>query len=283
MSRRLYDPDPRRRTRRGTHRRRSPRKGIEPAGLRRWRLAHRRTADPGYARTVRQGPRGGWFFAGPKKRRYDPAPRRFARARAFVGRHPRARRIAGKIEGGINKYGTYLGMLFGALAGILVGYDEYKATGPNQFSNYLHATIGGDIKNADGTVARKAVAEISHLWNLDMKDPWNAVNYLKYKFLGLEPNSNKYVGSAWVIPFWVGIGSFIFSKLPLGSRLHRIQRPLGKIGLGVAGVSAFGALALPGSPNMNNGYGNIPSASPGYNEPVRPALPAPIDQRYHNI
>lgn len=225
---------------------------------------------------MKRGPRGGTYFAGPKKRRYDPAPRRFTRARAYIARHPKARRIAGKIESGLTRYGIALGALFGALAGILIGFDEYKGGGPNQGSNYMNRIIGGEIKDANGTVIEKSIPEIAHLWS----DFPNLPNYLKYKFLGLDAQ-NKYIGSAWVIPFWVGVGSWIFSKLPLGSKLHRVQRPLGKIGIGVAGVSAFGALALPGSPTNSNGYGYIPSAARGRNEPA--SSPSPQDGRYHNI
>ena len=76
--------------------------------------------------------------------------------------------------------------------------------------------------------------------------------YLKYKFLGLDGNNN-YVGSAWVIPFWVGLASWVFSKLPLGSKMHRIQKPLNKFGKATTIVSTIGALALPGSDMVAGG------------------------------
>lgn len=275
-SRRMGRYDPRPRIRR--------RKSVPPQ-LRAWVFRRRRgrTHDPGYMSSMRRGPRGGTYFAGPKKRRYDPAPRRFRRARAYLARHPRYGRVASKLEAGFNRFAMPIGLGIGALVGVFTGYDEYKSFGPYQAENYLHTIIGGDIKNAAGTVVEKRGPEIAHLWSLDAsKDSMYLPNYLKYKFLGLNAE-NKYVGSAWLIPFWFGIGSWIFSKLPLGSKLHRIQSPLGKIGTGMAAISAVGALALPGSPNGDTSYSNIPSAGRGLNEPGTRSLPAPEDGRYHNI
>ena len=128
-----------------------------------------------------------------------------------------------------------IGALLGMLAGIWTGVNETSYGG--DFGKYF-----GRVTGADG-----GPPEIAHLWT--NSGAWNPMNYLSYKFLGIDPVTGKYVGSAWVMPFWAGIGSWIFSKLPLGHKFTRIQRPLGKIGLGVAIASAIGALALPGSPD----------------------------------
>jgi hypothetical protein len=265
-----YDPDPGRRRKR--HRGKGPRKGVEPPGLKRWRLSHRgrsrRTHDPGYSYSMRTGPRGGHYFIGPKKRRYDP--NRFARLRAYGRRHPRLAGYAGKVEHALGGgWGTGLGALIGLLAGIWTGWQEYGSAygfgGKYQGSNYLNTIIGGEIKDNTGAVLEKKGPEIAHLWNFDMNSPQNALWYLKYKFLGLD-DKNAYVGSAWVIPFWASIISYIFSRLPLGTKLKRIQRPVGALAKGGAIISTIGALALPGSPN-GGAYSNIPSALPGYNNP----------------
>jgi hypothetical protein len=213
-----------------------PRRGVEPKGLKRWRLGHRRKRhDPGYMSSMKRGRRGGTYFAGPKKRRYDPRPRRYSRARAYFARHPRYGRAGSKIEHGVNRWGMAIGALLGLFAGIWIGVNEPSYNG--DFGKYFARVTGGD----------GGPPEIAHLWTTS--GVWNPMSYLSYKFLGIDPNTGKFAGSAWIIPFWTGIGAYIVSKLPIGHKLSRIQRPLGKIGLGVALVSAIGALALPGSPN----------------------------------
>jgi len=259
-----YDPDPKRRSKRRRSRK-GPRKGIEPPGLKRWRLSQRRKADPGYARTVRQGPRGGWFFAGPHKRRYDPSPKR-----RFAGMRGRFRSAGGKIERALSGgWGKALGAGLSAGAGLWQGFSEYgEAYGPKAGVNYLHTVIGGPIYGADGNKIGDRMPEIAHVFGLATKDElWGknglegAAVYLKYKFLGLDVN-NEYKGSAWVIPFWVSLGSWIASKLPLGAKAKRIQRPLNAISKYALAVSTIGALALPGSPQDMSSYSNIPNALP---------------------
>jgi hypothetical protein len=260
-----YDPDPgRRRTRR--RRTRDPRRrGKVPKQLRAWVFGRRLTRDPGYRYSLRSGPRGGHYFIGPKKRRYDPArKRRFGRAWLTAP----ARRVGSQLERGFNRYASWIGGLLALAAGVWMGYDSMKNYGPNQANNYLHSLIGGDIKDASGTLISTRGPEIAHLWSLDQsKDAYYLPNYLKYKFLGLDPNTNQYVGSAWVIPFWASIAAFIFSKLPLGPKLKRIQRPIGAIGKAGAIVSTIGALAIPGSdgsaqviyaPTGAQAFGSVP-------------------------
>lgn len=236
-----YDPDPRRRSHRGH------RKGVEPAGLKRWRLAHK-THDPGRASSLWKGPRGGHYFRGPHKNRYDPPKRR-----RFGG----ARRAGGKLEHGLSKYGTLIGAAIAGLWGGWTGYSDYqKAYGAQAGNNYLHTIIGGDIYNSAGTKIGTRTPEISKLWGTNdglWGAPRGPVEYLKYKFLGLA-DDDKYKGSAWVYPFWTGIALRLAGPIAriFTHKADRILRPLQKIGTGMIITSTVGALALPGCPKTGD-------------------------------
>ena len=257
-----YDPDPRRRS----HRHKGHRKGVEPAGLRRWRLVHRRTHDPGYRRSLSMGPRGGHYFRGPKKRRYDPAPRR-SRARAYFARHPRYHRAGSKVGGLFNRWGTALGALIGGAIGIGIGYNDYNtAFGPNAAQDYLNTIIGGPIKNSTGTLVETKIPEIAHLWTT--AGGWDPLSYVKFKFLGLK--NDTYQGSAWVYPFWIGLIATLAAPVArlFTSKGQRFLRPLSKVGHGMLAVSTVGALALPGCPKTvdmvktpNGSYAQTPQTN----------------------
>jgi hypothetical protein len=223
----LYDA-PRRRHR-------GHRRGVEPAGLKRWRLAHsHRTHDP--------SPRRHRFS---RRRTHDPQPR--GRFRRY------ASRAGAGIEGMMNKGGTLIGAALGLGLGIYDGYNHYAALesgyGKNAGQNYLNTIIGGDIKNDAGTVLSKRIPEVAHLWATNDPGGYNTLPYLKYKFLGIKPDGTK-APSAWVIPFWVGvIGALVCGITNRTRRLakfHRLTRPAGKILGGMAMASAAGALFLPG-------------------------------------
>jgi hypothetical protein len=244
--RKYYDPDPRRRRHSRGHR-----KGVEPAGLKRWRLAHRRTHDPGYQRSLWRSPRGGHYFRGPRKNRYDPAaPRR----RRFSG----ARRVGGKLGGIFSRYGTAIGALIGGGIGAYIAYNDYqKAYGASAAKNYLNTIIGGDMMASDGTTKLGTrTPEISHLWGTN-DTFWDKfagvtlgpVDFVKYKFLGLQPDGT-YKGSAWVYPFWIGLVATLAAPVArlFTSKGQRFLRPLHKVGVGMLAVSTVGALALPGCP-----------------------------------
>lgn len=262
-----YDPDPKRRSHRGH------RKGIEPAGLKRWRLSHRRTHDPGRASSLWKGPRGGHYFRGPRKNRYDPAP---ARRRRFTG----ARRVGGKIEGIFNRYGTMIGAALGLGIGVYQGYNDYAtAYGKSAAEDYLHSIIGGDIKDTNGTVTSTRMPEIAHLWTTetgsDATPPtgFTPLTWLKYKFTGIDKDgTNK--GSAWVTPFWIGLAATLAAPIArmFTSKGQRFLRPLHKIGVGMLTVSTIGALALPGSPKK--GVVNMMQTRPGFYQ----APPVPTNQ-----
>jgi hypothetical protein len=262
-----YDPDPiRRRSRR-------PRKGVEPAGLKRWRLAHRKHGkyDPrrprrrhmarayGFLRhkPFRVGSRGGVAWSGAHKLRYDP-----------TRRHPRLRRYGSRIgrgiEGTINKWGTWLGALFGLGYGVYQGITLYNSANPKYgMENYLHTIVGGAHKNLDGTLESTRIPEIAHLWQT--VGGWTPDRYLRYKFLGYKwegegetfKESYDPTRATWGLPFWLGLGAWIVGKimpkLPYARKLNRVWKPMSKIGKGVAIVSGIGALALP-NPHSDIGY-----------------------------
>jgi len=258
-----YDPDPRRRAkgRRG-------RRGRVPPQLRAWVFGRRkgRTHDPrrksmayGY-RAVRGKPygvgrRGGVYWSRARKPRYDPA--RFERVRRY------GRRIGGKFEGFINKYGGWLGGGLAALAGVGTGLSKAStAYGDKALDNYVKIIIGGDTVNKDGTFEMHRIPEIAHLWQND--GAWTPISYLKYKF-GLEQPGGDL--SSWAIPFWASLIGYIASKLPLPiPSWARIRKPLGKIAAPALVVSTIGALALPGSGEHSN---STRSYNPTYNSPTR--------------
>ena len=253
-----YDPDPRRRAK--------GRRGRVPPQLRAWVFGRRgkRTHDPGRRRRRRYDPqradhkpyrvgrRGGVYWSGARKRRYDP--QRFARVRRY------GRRIGGKLENFINRFGTPIGAGLAALVGIWTGIDTYqKAYGDKALEDYGKTIVGGTI-----SIGQTRPAEIMHLFG--NYDGWTPLNYLKYKFLGTHPTTGEYVGSAWVIPFWASLIGFIVSKLPLPIPLWaKIRRPLGKVATGALVVSTIGALALPGSPSPSRYQTSNPYNSPRTN------------------
>jgi hypothetical protein len=187
-------------------------------------------------------PKGGHYFKGPRKRRYDPSPR-FARLRHYGHRAGR------KVEGVVNKYGGWIGGLLGLL-GIYQGYTNYeKAYGASAGKNYLASITGGDIYNASGTKIGFKTPEISKLWGTNDSTWGGGIDlYLKYKFLGLDAN-NKYVGSSWSLGFIGGLIATLAAPIAkiFTNKGQRILKPISKIGTGVLITSTIGALALPGS------------------------------------
>ena len=261
-----YDPDPRRRRRRRrTH---DPaRRGRVPPQLRAWVFGRRRKRyDPGKADHKRYGVgkrRGVYWGGGRKKRRYDPE--RFARVRRY------GRRIGGKFEGFINRYGGWIGGLVALAAGVGIGINKYVAarekagdtdTVNKALHNYWVTTIGGT--RSDGRVRPP---EISHLWQNDPPEGggYTPITYLQTKFLNTD--------SCWFFPFWGSLIGLIASKLPLPFRSwNRIRKPLGKISAPALVVSTIGALALPGCPD---------EASTPTN-PTAPRLTSTLNVSVHN-
>lgn len=260
-----YDPDPRRKR----HSSRGHRKGVEPAGLKRWRLAQRPTHDPGYRRSLSMGPRGGHYFRGPKKRRYDPIRRRVGALRERYRRHA-APKPTSRLAKGLNRYGTAIGALIAGAIGVVIGYNDYdRAYGGNAAQNYVNTIIGGPLKDKTGAVIFTKPPEMAHLWTTDPSDTyWTPINYLKFKFLGLK--NDTYQGSAWVIPFWIGLITTLAAPIAriFTSKGQRFLRPLSKVGHGMLAVSTVGALALPGCPKTvdmvkapNGSYAQTPQTN----------------------
>jgi len=250
-----YDPDPRRRAKG---------RGRVPPQLRAWVFGRRRkrTHDPdprrksmayGYGKVGRKpyakGSRGGVYWSGAKKPRYDPA--RFERVRRY------GRRIGGKFEGFINKYGTPIGAGLAALTGVGTGLSKATtAYGDKALDNYVKIIIGGDTVNKDGSFEMHRIPEIAHLWQND--GAWTPLTYLKYKFGLYQPGGDL---SSWAIPFWASLIGYIASKLPLPiPSWKRVRKPLGKIAAPALVVSTIGALALPGS-------GEHVNSAPTYSTP----------------
>lgn len=251
-----YDPRPRRTRRKG----RGHRKGVEPAGLKRWRLSHRkldprpksrrsrRTISMPRLRRRRHSTRP---FSMPRlhsRRRYDPAPRT---RRRFGG----IRSYGGKIERGLSsKWGSVLGGAVAALYGVYGGMrDTAGMLGYPVFSKGTAQAYGAQIYG--GTVNGTPVqASISNLWKPNAIYG-SALNYLCYRFIGYNPSTKTWSESAWVAPFWASVAGLVGSMLPLGSKAKRIQKPMKAIALGGLIASTIGALALPAT-NLNEVINN---------------------------
>jgi len=232
-----------------------PRKGIEPKGLKRWRLSHRSKADPRPRRRRRRsydptkskpvytGSRGGRYWQGPTKRRYDPQPRRH---------FGRVRKYGSKLEDGLAKYGALIGAGIAALIGVKAGMDNYTTAYGAEAANKYMARITG----SDGRPA-----EISHMWSSETSS-YGPLEYLRYKILGQDLAGNP-VFSAWVQPFWAGVAAliagFILKRVP-NKTAHRIGRVLEPIGIGATVVSTIGVCALPGCPDAAGREQAFPNA-----------------------
>ena len=231
-----YDPGPRRHT--------GHRKGVEPAGLRRWRLAHRRrTHDP--VRRVKHtysGPRGGSYFQGPKTRRYDP--NRFARLRRYGST---ARRYGSKAESMFNKWAAPAGFL-GTL-----GYGMYDSYNRIVAANLTYPDSVGN-KTPWERYLWLLKNEYTHLYKSDAT--WNPTNYLKYKFLGIDP-SGAQTGSAWSTPFILSLIGFVATTIAKATgklgKYSRIINPINKLSKGALVASVIGALLLPGTGKIEPG------------------------------
>lgn len=230
-----YDPRPRRKGRR-------PRKGVEPAGLKRWRLAHR-THDP------RPRRRHLGRHLGHRRMKADPRPRRHRRYGFRRHYDPAARRrrfggfrgAGGKIERGLSgKWGWLLGGLAALGYGVYQGWTDTSGMmgGQNVGAAYTAQITGGTV---NGVPVR---ASIANLWSKGgyYKSP---LSYLCYRFTGYNPDNKQWAESAWVAPFWASVAGLVASILPLGAKARRYQKPIKAIASGGLIASTIGALALP--------------------------------------
>jgi hypothetical protein len=227
-----------------------------PEGLRKYWASRGAHFDPAVqthfgAKQVYTGKKGGKFFASPfgkHKKRYDPAVKR----RSIKGR---LRGAGGKVLTTLDKYGIPIGAGLAAIAGIYSGIQDNTA--------YYNSEVASGIADPTGatsglqryvnliTGTKNTYPEVAHLWQ-STPDGWTPVKYLQYKFLGLDPQTGKYVGSAWVIPFWAGVaGTIVGTVGKMSRKLHRYAAPIQKLGIGATTMSTAGALVLPGSKNTN--------------------------------
>jgi hypothetical protein len=241
-----YDPDPRRRRRRGKRSRVPPQLRAWVYGRRRKRYdPARRSIAYGYGtirgKPYRIGPRGGVAWAGGRKPRYDPEPRRFARIR----------RYGSKAESFINKHAGKIGAGLAALMGIGGALNTYsKYYGDKAISDYFTTTVGGTIST--GEVRQPEILNILG----DPKRNLDTLSYLKYKF-GFSQGAKGEI-SSWAIPFWGSLIGWIISKFHILP--SRINRPLEGISKGALVVSTIGALALPGCPDSGEQASSASSA-----------------------
>jgi hypothetical protein len=272
-----YDPDPRRHKRSHGRRGGLPKSLIRKYGISKkaWQVFRGgRTHDPGRAKykPLHYGHRGGTYFQGPTRRRYDPAPRRFERLRSY-GR--RARGYGGKIEGGVNRYGGILGFFGALIYGSYTGYAAFeKAFKENGWNKDNPLVIDGvSFTCAWDRYLYVLQREGSQLWS--PHEGWDTVKYLRYKFTGVD-NTDKQVGSAWVVPFWVSLIATLAGPIAklFTNKGQRILRPIHKVGVGALAASTIGALALPGC-GENSGLPQPPppnsmnQGKPNYSAPVR--------------
>jgi hypothetical protein len=171
----------------------------------------------------------------------------------------------------LNRYGTALGAFIGGIAGFGIGYKDYNdAYGKNALKNYWATIVGGEIFDKNDVSLGKRTPEISKLLNSNdslWSAPRGPLDYLKYKFLGQDLGGT-YKGSAWVIPFWIGLATTLAAPIArlFTSKGQRFLKPLHKVGVGMLAVSTVGALALPGSPKKSDAVnGAFPPVPPNQN------------------
>ncbi len=199
-----YDPDPKRRKSHKGHR-----KGVEPAGLKRYRLMHSGTYDPRPRKNSGNSPKRNLRSKLGNARR---------RSHGFGG-EGYAPGPLGKVERGVGKYGAIIGAL---LAFFIPDYRGF--TDAQKWGNYSKDKAFTDWI-VDG--AKDEVAGLQ-------ADP---IEKLKYKFLNKD--------SHWMMPFWISLGAFILSMTKiLPKRINRIIQP---ISTGALAATTIGALFQYGS------------------------------------
>lgn len=216
-----YDPDPRRRRKHG------PRKGVEPAGLKRYRLALKRTHDPRPRRAKRTytGPRGGQAWIGPKKRRYDPPRRQGGGFAGYRSRHPRASGIFGKAAQQIDRFAVAIGMALG------FGVPAYQSIQGNMWTKGVNwwKWFSEGIPNST-----------KDLFAMRPEQNIKGIGMLQYKFL--NPQSH------WMAPFWISLGARILSGMHFfGFMPGKYNTIIKKVSTGALIGTTLGALFCPGS------------------------------------
>ena len=235
----LYDPPRKRKsTRLGS---RTRRKTADPKKRRK-----RRSMATGYGRInskpYKRGPRGGTYWSGGRKPRYDPQ------------RRSRRSKARGKLDGMFNQIQKridpicdLIGFLTGLIAPLKSAYDTYMESGFWQYPS-AEKSIGNFFKLG-------VPMEVSQLLNQPVPGGRDkglgTIKYLEYKFLNDE--------CRWKAPFWASLGVYLACKFGIPQMLvglvskkaTRIFRPIQKIAGGALVATTLGALVLPGTKPAN--------------------------------
>lgn len=208
---------------------RSPRRKLDPKPKKRRRMT------TGYGKInkkpFKRGSRGGTYWSGGRKPRYDP---RDYRGRVKKRAKDKFTQMWQKLEKKINPIATLLGF-FGTL--LCVGkasFDEWCGKGYDA-KEYFTKGIPNEVKQLFG---------MEGTW----KDP---LKYLEWKFFNPE--------SHWSPPFIVSLATYVLCKLGivdmglsiLTSKSKKIVAPIQKVSGGILLASTIGALVLPGSDGYN--------------------------------
>jgi len=232
-----YDPDPRRRRKHG------PRKGVEPAGLKRYRLALKRTHDPGRrAKRTYTGPRGGQAWIGPRKRRYDPPRQTGGGFAGYRSRHPRASGIIGKATHQIDRFAVAIGALIGF--GI-PAYSSMQSMIWTKGPRWMYWFTEG-IPNATQDLfgIRTATPEWGKGLNLIQ---WKLTNPLSH----------------WMYPFWISLGARILSGMQFfGFMPAKYNSIIKKVSTGALIGTTVGVLFCPGSAPYTGNSGTSITTTP---------------------
>jgi hypothetical protein len=203
------------------------RKGRVPPQLRAWVFGRRRrTHDPGRRKGMSygygsiagkpyaKGRRGGVYWSGGHKPRYDPG--RGRRKGRFTG-------FGGKILTKLDKYGTALGALIGFGVPAYMSIQEHDWTKGSNWYKYFTLGIPGELKTLFG-----------------QSTGMSSMDYLAYKFT--NPSC------VWVAPFWGSLVARVLSGFGFfGLIPPKYNVVIKKFANGMLITSTIGALALPGS------------------------------------
>jgi hypothetical protein len=162
----------------------------------------------------------------------------------------RARGYGGKVESGINKYGSLLGFGGALGVGVYTGYQKYvDAFTKNGWNKENPLVIDGvSFTCAWDRYLYVLQHEYQRLYNPTGDKIWTPTAYLQFKFFGTVPEGAGPESSAWVIPFWLSLIGTLAAPIAklFTNKGQRILRPIHKISVGALAASTIGALALPG-------------------------------------
>lgn len=173
------------------------------------------------------GSRGGLYWSGGRKPRYDPRRRRSYRHRA----KSKLDQIFSKAETSFAKVADLVGFGIGLLLPSFESYKHWKEHYGADYTmmNWLKA-VPNEVKTLCG-----------------MNPEWSPLQHIEWKFTHAD--------SHWRVPFWASLGAYIITKLglldiPLSfltKNTKRITEPIQKVSRGMLIATTIGGLILPGS------------------------------------